>query len=121
MLALLMSVLVLVAPVQEAKQPPQGPPVIKPEEAAKYVGKEVVVEGTVTQVVLSVNLTTHINMGGLYPNHTFTATVFKVDQPLFASVKDYEGKAVQVQGVVHLYRKKPEIVLKERGQIRLAE
>jgi DNA/RNA endonuclease YhcR with UshA esterase domain len=120
MLALLMSVLVL-APAQDAKKPAQGPPVIKPEEAAKYVGKEVVVEGTVTQIVLSVNLTTHINMGGIYPNHTFTATVFKVDEPLFAGVKDYEGKVVQIQGVVHLYRKKPEIVLKDRAQIRLAQ
>jgi DNA/RNA endonuclease YhcR with UshA esterase domain len=44
-----------------------------------------------------------------------------VNQPLFADVKEYDGKVVQVQGVVRLYRNKPEIVMTERSQIRLAE
>jgi DNA/RNA endonuclease YhcR with UshA esterase domain len=120
MLALLIAVLTVVAPVQNAK-PAQGPPVIAPEEASKYVGREVIVQGKVTQIVLSVNLTTHINLGGIYPNHVFTARAFKVNQPLFANVRGYEGKVVQVQGVVRLYRNKPEIVMTERSQIRLAE
>jgi DNA/RNA endonuclease YhcR with UshA esterase domain len=120
MVPLLLSVVALVAPVQD-KKPVQGPPIIAPQQAAKYVGKDVIVQGKVTQVVLSVNLTTHINFGGLYPNHVFTASAFKVDQPLFADAKSYEGKIVQVQGNVHLYRGKPEIVLTERSQLRLAE
>jgi DNA/RNA endonuclease YhcR with UshA esterase domain len=120
MIPLLLSVLALVAPVQD-KKPAQAPPIIAPEQAAKYVGKDVIVQGRITQVVLSVNLSTHINFGGLYPNHVFTATAFKVDQPLFADVKQYEGQIVRVQGNVHLYRGKPEIVLTERSQLRLAE
>ena len=114
MLALVFAVLASVAPVE-------NPPVITPDEAAKHVGKVVIVRGEISQIVLSVNLTTHINMGGLYPNHLFTATAFKVSQPLFADVKKYEGRVVQVQGVVNLYRNKPEIVLTDRSQIRLAE
>jgi DNA/RNA endonuclease YhcR with UshA esterase domain len=114
MLALLFAALAAVAP---AAQGP--PPVITPEQAAKYVGKEVIVQGKVTQIALSVNLTTHINFGGLYPNHAFTATVFKAKQTQFPGVRDYEGKLVQVQGVVHLYKGKPEIVLEDRAQIRL--
>ena len=112
--ALLLAVLAFVAPVQ-------NPPTITPAEAAKHVGEVVVVQGTVSQIVLSVNLTTHINFGGRYPNHIFTATIFKAKQTLFTAVKDYEGKVVQVQGLVHLYRGKPEIVLTEPTQIRLAE
>jgi len=81
----------------------------------------VVVQGKVSQIVLSVNLTTHINFGGLYPNHVFTATIVRARQTLFAGVRDYEGKEVQVQGLVHLYKGKPEIMLTERAQIRLAE
>lgn len=119
MLPLLLGVIALAAPAQAGKA--QAPPVIAPEAAAKYVGREVIVQGTVTQIVLSVNLTTHINFGGVYPNHVFTVSVFKANQPLFADVRDYEGKRVEVQGVVRLYRNKPEIVLSERGQIRLAE
>jgi hypothetical protein len=95
MLALLFAVLASVAPVQQ-------PPVITPDEAAKYVGQDVVVRGKISQIVLSVNLTTHINFGGLYPNHVFTATIMKAKQTLFADVRDYEGKDVLAQGVVHL-------------------
>ena len=96
MLALLPTVLSLFAVAT--------PPAITPADAAKYVGKEVVVQGTIDQIALTVNLTTHINFGGRYPNHAFTATIFKAKQSLFTGVRDYEGKAVIVQGVVRLYR-----------------
>ena len=115
MLALLLSALVAFA------APAQTTAVITPAEAAKHVGEVVTVEGTVSQIVLSVNLTTHINFGGIYPKHVFTATVFKARQTLFPGIKDYEGKVVRVQGLVRLYRGKPEIVLTEPTQIRLAE
>jgi hypothetical protein len=114
MLALVLAALPFLAPAEP-------PPVITPAEAAKHVGDLVVVEGKVDQIVLSVNLTTHINFGGRYPNHAFTATIFKAKQPLFTGVKDYEGKVVQVRGVVHLYRGKPEIVLEEPTQLRLPD
>jgi DNA/RNA endonuclease YhcR with UshA esterase domain len=115
MLALALSVLAVLAPAT------QSPPVITPAEAAKHIGERVIVEGKVTQIVLSVNLTTHMNFGGLYPNHVFTVTIFKADQSQFPGVKDYEGKVVQVEGVVRAYRGKPEIRLTDRSQIRLAE
>jgi DNA/RNA endonuclease YhcR with UshA esterase domain len=114
MLALVLSLLAALAP-------PPAPALIAPEDAAKHVGKEVVVQGKVMQIVLSVNLTTHINFGGVYPNHAFTATIFKANQALFPDIRDYDGKVVQVRGVVHLYRNKPEIVLTERAQIHLPE
>jgi len=114
MLALVLATLTLLAPAGP-------PPVITPAEAASHVGELVVVQGKVSQIVLSVNLTTHINFGGLYPNHVFTSTIFKANQPLFKGVKDYEGKVVQVRGVVRLYRGKPEIVLEEPTQLRLAD
>ena len=97
-----------------------APPTIKPEEAASYVGKEVVVRGTIDQIATTVNLTTHINMGGRYPNHAFTATILKAKQALFTGVKSYDGKPAEVQGVVKLYRGKPEIMLNEPSQLRLA-
>jgi DNA/RNA endonuclease YhcR with UshA esterase domain len=114
MLALMLSTLALAGQAQ-------GPPVITPAEAAKHVGETVIVQGKVTEIVLSVNLTTHINFGGLYPKHAFTATIFKADQTRFPGVREYEGKLVQVEGQVHLYKDKPEIVLTERSQIRLVE
>lgn len=115
MLALLLCALTVVA------APEKGPPVVTPAEAAKHIGERVIVQGKVTQIVLSVNLTTHINFGGIYPDHVFTVKVFKAHQDRFPGVDDYEGKIVQVEGVVRLYRGKPEIELTERTQIRLAE
>lgn len=111
MLALLPAVLSLFAVAG-------APPTITPADAAKHVGEEVVVQGTIDQITTTVNLTTHINMGGRYPNHVFTATILKAKQGLFQRVKSYEGKVVQVQGVVHLYRGKPEIMLDEPSQLR---
>ena len=110
MLALLLAALSLVASAQD-------PPTITPAEAAKHVGELVVVQGTIDQITLTVNLTTHINFGGRYPNHVFTATILKAKQALFAGVKGYEGKVVQVRGVVRLYRGKPEIMLSEASQL----
>jgi TonB family protein len=97
-------------------------PTITPAEAARHVGQEVVVQGTVSQIATTVNLTTHINFGGLYPNHVFTATIFKAKQSLFTGVRQrFEGKVARVQGTVRLYRGKPEIVINEPGQLRLVE
>lgn len=97
-------------------------PSITPAEAASHVGREVIVEGTVSQIVTTVNLTTHVNFGGLYPNHVFTATIFKARQGLFAGVRErFEGQRAQVQGTVRLYRGKPEIVIDQPSQLRLVE
>ena len=114
MLALMLSLLALTAPAA-------NPPVIAPEDAAHHLGQHVIVRGTVTQIVVTRDLDTHINFGGVYPNQVFTATFFKAKQAEFAGVRDYEGKVVEVEGVVHLSRKKPEIVMIQRKQIRLPD
>jgi TonB family protein len=95
-------------------------PTITPAEAARHVGREVIVQGTVSQVTTTVALTTHINFGGVYPNHVFTATILKARQSLFTGVRaKFEGKVAQVQGTVRLYRGKPEIMIDEPSQLRL--
>ena len=98
-----------------------APPVITPAEAAQHVGKEVIVQGKVEQIVTTINLTTHVNFGGRYPDQLFTGKIFKAQQGLFAGVKAFEGKLAQVQGVVRVYRGKPEIGLDEPSQLRLVE
>jgi hypothetical protein len=110
MLALLLAVLSLAAPARII-------PTITPAEAAKHVGEEVILVGKVDQIVFTVNMTTHINFGGIYPDHTFTATIFKARQSYFSGVKGYEGRVARVQGLVRLYRGKPEIVLNDAWQL----
>ena len=97
-------------------------PTITPTEAARHVGQEVIVQGTISQITTTVNLTTHINFGGRYPNHAFTATILKARQSLFTGVRArFEGKVAEVQGTVRLYRGKPEIMIDEPSQLRLVQ
>ena len=79
-------------------------------------------QGTISQITTTVNLTTHINFGGRYPNHAFTATILKARQSLFTGVRArFEGKVAEVQGTVRLYRGKPEIMIDEPSQLRLVQ
>ena len=97
-------------------------PTITPTEAARHVGQEVIVQGTISQITTTVNLTTHINFGGRYPKHAFTATILQAKQSLFTGVRArFEGKVAQVQGTVRLYRGKPEIMIDEPSQLRLVQ
>jgi DNA/RNA endonuclease YhcR with UshA esterase domain len=72
-------------------------------------------------VVVTKNLTTHVHFGGIYPNQVFTATFFKASRPEFPEVQAYEGKVVEIEGVVHIVRNKPEILMVEGKQMRLAD
>ncbi len=56
-------------------------------------------------------------MGGKYPNHAFTAVIFRSAKPLFLEARSWEGKRVRIRGVVKEYRGKPEIVLEKREQV----
>jgi DNA/RNA endonuclease YhcR with UshA esterase domain len=101
--------------------PALKPPVIAPEEAAQHLDQHVIVRGTVSQVVVTKNLTTHLHFGGVYPNQVFTITFFKGSRKQFPGVQDYEGKLVEVDGVVHITRNKPEMVISDRMRLRLAD
>src|SRR6266496_2569632 len=95
------------------------PTVIPPETARNYVGREVVVDGTVVQVSVSRRSeTTFLNFGAPYPNHTFTAVIFKGNRSLFPKVREWEGKRLRISGKVRLYRGKPEIILDRAEQVR---
>jgi DNA/RNA endonuclease YhcR with UshA esterase domain len=114
MLALAFSLLALTAPAAK-------PPVIAPEEAVKHLDQHVIVRGTVSQVVVTKNLTTHIHFGGIYPNQVFTVTFFKGSRKQFPEVQTYEGKVVEVDGVVHIVRNKPEMLIADKTRLRLAD
>jgi hypothetical protein len=100
----------------------EAPAVVAPAEAAKQVGKEVVVEGVVVQVSVSTpSEPIYLNFGARYPKHVFAAVVFADKRALFADAGKWEGKKVRVTGTVQLYRGKPEIVLNDPTQLALAK
>lgn len=118
-LALALSAL---APPPVAGAPPQVPD----EEAHRQIGKEATVCGRIADTSFMEGLRgrpTFLNMGGSYPNHTFTIVIWddargKFDSPphlLFA------GAEVCVTGRVETYKGKPQIIVRNPSQIVVTE
>jgi DNA/RNA endonuclease YhcR with UshA esterase domain len=98
---------------------PGSPGTISPEQAASRVGQTVTVEGTVSEVhTAQSGSATFIDMGGEYPNEAFTGVIFASDMAAVGDVSDLDGKTVDINGSVRLYRGRPEIVISSRSQIR---
>jgi DNA/RNA endonuclease YhcR with UshA esterase domain len=93
---------------------------VAPQEARNHVGEYVTVTGVVSGVGHSSRSnTTFINFGGRFPNHQFTAVIFRNAAESFDNVDGLDGKTVSVTGKVKMYRGKPEIVLNSPSQLRV--
>jgi len=91
---------------------------IRASDAASHSGQSVTVEGVVNEVhtVRSGNAT-FIDMGGYYPNNTFTAVIFARSMAAVGDVSGLDGKTVDITGTVQTYQGKPEIIVISREQI----
>ena len=96
-----------------------APVIVPPEEAAGQVGKNVTVKGKVDGQKSSKAGNTYLNFGGKFPNHVFSCLLraknFTDPIPMF------EGKVVEVTGMVTLYEGKPQIELTSLSAIRVIE
>lgn len=83
-------------------------------------GEWVVFEGIVSDVGQSKGAV-FLNFGGKYPDHKFTVFVppFIAQMSKAESWKLYNGKRVQVGGIVKLHDGKPEIALKQANFLRI--
>jgi DNA/RNA endonuclease YhcR with UshA esterase domain len=91
---------------------------IQPADAKGHVGQTVTVEGTVDNVHTTAAGNTYIDIGGRYPNNTFTAVIFSKDTSKFTNVTALKGKTVDITGPVKLYKDKPEIILNSADQLK---
>ena len=96
-----------------------APMVVSLEEASGQVGKTVTVKGKVDGQKSSKAGNTYLNFGGKFPNHVFSCLLraknFTDPIPMF------EGKVVEVTGIVTLYEGKPQIELTSLSAIRVIE
>ena len=90
--------------------------VYKSYEAAIHEGEFASVKGFVADVYFS-EKAVFMNFEKKYPNHIFTAVIFKSDLHKFKDLNQYKGKYVKVNGVIKIYKGKPEIILKSPEQI----
>lgn len=94
---------------------------IQENEAHKYYGQNVIVEGTIVKTYNS-GKTCFLNFHEDYKKH-FTAVIFKSDYSKFPANPEeyYLSKKVKVTGVIKEYKGKPEIILKSPEQIKIIE
>lgn len=91
-------------------------------EAANHIGEQATVCGTVASTHFanrSRGQPTFINLDRAYPNQIFTVMIWGSDRAKFNNAPEtyYHGKAVCVTGIIKSYRGKPEINVKNPGQI----
>jgi DNA/RNA endonuclease YhcR with UshA esterase domain len=91
---------------------------IAPADAKAHVGQTVTVEAAVSDVHTGRSGVTFIDIGGRYPDNTFTAVIFAGDVAKFPNASALDGKTVAISGPVQLYQGRPEIILKSADQLK---
>lgn len=114
-LRFLLSVVLLTLSVQAEDAPTI--PVVTPQEASTQEGKQVKVKGVVDGQKTSAKGITYLNFGGRFPNHVFSCVLRSRDFP--NGVPPYEGKEVEVTGLIKMYEGKPSMDIKSPDQIRV--
>jgi DNA/RNA endonuclease YhcR with UshA esterase domain len=95
----------------------QAPPTYTPAEAAKHVGETATITGKVDGFHQSGKGNIFLNMGGKYPNQSFTAFIPSGSAAQFSNPQQYDGRTVTVTGKIQLYKGKPEIIVTSPSQI----
>jgi hypothetical protein len=85
-------------------------------EAAKWIGKQVVVTGAVAQVSVRSSLV-FMNFDGAYPSNMFAAIIRNKNAKEFVNLSALDNKAVSVKGQIKDYKGKPEMELTGESQL----
>ena len=100
--------------------PAHAATVIPAAAAASHAGQAVTVEGPVSEVhTARSGKETFIDMGGTYPNQTFTAVIFAPSMAAVGDVSGLTGKTVDITGAVQMYQGRPEVIVSSRAQIKV--
>src|SRR5262245_53270740 len=89
-------------------------------DATNHVGKAVSIKGTVAQATKRDNII-YLNFEKKFPDQVFTAVIRPRDFAEFPDVEKVQGKVVEVDGKVELFKGKPQIVLTRKNQLRVVE
>ncbi len=88
-------------------------------EAPEHVGEYACVAGKVDHVYTSQKGTIFINFCSDYKTCSFGAVIFVSDAYKFPNPNQYEGKTVEITGLIRTYQGRTEIVLNDPGQIKI--
>ncbi|MFA5165797.1 MAG: hypothetical protein WC449_00645 [Candidatus Paceibacterota bacterium] len=91
------------------------------EDAQNFAGDEICVRGALLKVFVSKSKTVFLDFCENYNQCPFTAVIFKSAAAKFDNLKEYEGKIVEIRGMVKTYKGKPEIILDKPEQIKIVQ
>lgn len=91
------------------------------EDVQNFVGNETCVRGALLKVFISKSGTVFLDFCENYNQCPFTAVIFKSTVAKFGELKEYEGKIVEIRGIVKTYKGKPEIILDKPEQIKIVQ
>ncbi len=89
--------------------------VINAADAKDHVGETVMVKGKVADVFTSQKGRTLINFDDKYPNQTFTVVINEDTKIDFSAIT--AGSTLTVNGLIKVYKDKPEIIIETQDQI----
>ena len=95
---------------------------ISAADAKNHIGENATVCGWVASAhfaATSRGKPTFLNLDEPYPNQIFTIVIWGSDRPTFGDPESmYRGKRICVSGAIESYRRVPEIIAREPGQIK---
>lgn len=89
------------------------------QEAQNYVGEYKCVTGKVDNVYISAKGNTFLNFCPDYRTCPFSAVIFRSDSYKFPNSKQYEGKVVEITGLIKTYQGRAEIILNDPYQLKV--
>ncbi len=99
-------------------QQPTGS-VIDYTDASKYIGEYKTVKGRIDNVFISSKNNSFLNFCPNYKTCSFSATIFSSDASKFSNIRGYEGKTVEITGLIKTYQGRPEIIINDPSQIKI--
>ncbi len=88
-------------------------------EAPNHVGEYACVSGKIDHTYTSQKGTTFLNFCPDYKTCPFGAVIFDSDAYKFPNPNQYEGKPVEITGLIKTYQGRPEVILNDPGQIKI--
>jgi hypothetical protein len=89
-------------------------------DAGPHAGETGCVSGRVVKVFTSRGGNTFLDFCEDYRDCPFTSVVFSSDKGKFGDLESLAGRQIEIRGPITVYQGRPEIIIRDPGQIRLA-
>jgi hypothetical protein len=89
-------------------------------DAAPHAGETGCVSGRVVRVFTSRGGNTFLDFCQDYHDCPFTSVIFSSDKNKFGDLASLTGRQIEIRGPITVYQGKPEIIIRDPEQIRLA-